>query len=543
MKSSSTFLGLVLVLFLCLTFFALVPSGALGTIPQLINFQGILKDGSGNPVTNGSYSVTFTIYDAPSGGTNLWQEVQTVNTTNGLFTVLLGSGALPLYYYLFNDSTRWLGVKVGTDPEMTPRQRLVSGAYSLRVAHFIPDFGGGNTFIGQNAGNQTMSGCCNTASGVLALASNTTGGFNTASGRGALSNNTTGDYNTASGHYALNRNTTGFYNTASGADALTFNTGGNYNTANGYQALQNNTTGSQNTASGLSALQSNTTGLNNTASGYLALRNNTSGSGNTASGAFALDANIANDQNTAVGYRALRNTTASNYNTAVGANAGTTFDNGFNNVFLGANVDVNQANLFNVIAIGQATVVGSSSTARFGNSATVSYGGWADWTNVSDGRYKKNVRENVPGIEFIKKLRPITYNLDATGLDAFYRKNEEVEMPLAASAKAVHERALREKEQIVQTGFVAQEVEAAARTLGFDFSGVDAAKNGNDVYGLRYAEFVVPLVKAVQELGEENERMKKELNGLRELLQGLLAKEGASTPTYTQNDGQKGGSK
>ncbi|MGE5693282.1 MAG: hypothetical protein ACM3YF_05835, partial [Candidatus Zixiibacteriota bacterium] len=50
----------------------LVPSVAEGGIPQLINFQGILKDGSGNLVADGSYSITFTIYDAATGGNNLW---------------------------------------------------------------------------------------------------------------------------------------------------------------------------------------------------------------------------------------------------------------------------------------------------------------------------------------------------------------------------------------------------------------------------------------------------------------------------------------
>jgi hypothetical protein len=102
----------------------------LAAVPQLINFQGILRDGGGNPVANGSYSVQFTIYDAASGGTNLWTETQSVTTVNGLFTVLLGSGPIPLNYSIFNDSTRWLGVKVGADPEMTPRQRISSVGYS-----------------------------------------------------------------------------------------------------------------------------------------------------------------------------------------------------------------------------------------------------------------------------------------------------------------------------------------------------------------------------------------------------------------------------
>jgi len=55
------------------------------------------------------------------------------------------------------------------------------------------------------------------------------------------------------------------------------------------------------------------------------------------------------------------------------------------------------------------------------------------------------------------------------------------------------------KGKMLQTGFIAQDVEKAASDCGFEFSGVDAPKNENDYYGLRYAEFVVPLVKAVQE--------------------------------------------
>ena len=65
------------------------------------------------------------------------------------------------------------------------------------------------------------------------------------------------------------------------------------------------------------------------------------------------------------------------------------------------------------------------------------------------------------------------------------------------------------KGRIRYTGFLAQNVEAAAQAIKYDFSGVDAPKNENDHYGLRYAEFVVPLVKAVQELDEENEVLKE----------------------------------
>ena len=58
---------------------------------------------------------------------------------------------------------------------------------------------------------------------------------------------------------------------------------------------------------------------------------------------------------------------------------------------------------------------------------------------------------------------------------------------------------IKEKENCAWTGFIAQEVEEAARNAAFSFSGVDKPRNQLGVYGLRYAEFVVPLVKAVQE--------------------------------------------
>ncbi len=65
-----------------------------------------------------------------------------------------------------------------------------------------------------------------------------------------------------------------------------------------------------------------------------------------------------------------------------------------------------------------ATVTDVNQT-RIGNSSTTSTGGYTNWTNISDGRYKKNVDEDgVVGLDFILKLRPVTYNLDVTGISA-----------------------------------------------------------------------------------------------------------------------------
>ncbi|MGH8004725.1 MAG: hypothetical protein ACRECJ_08385, partial [Limisphaerales bacterium] len=101
-------------------------------VPKLINFQGILKDGSGNPVADGSYAVIFTVYDAPAGGAVLWAETTSVSTTDGLFTVLFGA-VNPVPDSAFNEANRYLGIKVASDPEMTPRQQLTSVGYTFRT--------------------------------------------------------------------------------------------------------------------------------------------------------------------------------------------------------------------------------------------------------------------------------------------------------------------------------------------------------------------------------------------------------------------------
>jgi hypothetical protein len=218
---------------------------------------------------------------------------------------------------------------------------------------FLHDYGEGNTFLGENAGNFSMTGSNNTASGMNALYSNTEGYSNTASGSSALYSNTTGVANTASGSSALQSNTTGYYNTASGVQALYSNTTGHENTASGTSALQGNTTGYSNTASGSSALRSNTTGRNNTASGTSALQSNTTGYYNTASGFYALYSNTEGYYNTASGTGALRNNTTGNDNTAIGYLAGFDLTTGSNN-----------------IAIDNRGVAGESNTIRIGETQT-----------------------------------------------------------------------------------------------------------------------------------------------------------------------------
>ena len=136
------------------------------------------------------------------------------------------------------------------------------------------------------------------------------------------------------------------------------------------------------------------------------------------------------------------------------------------------------------------------------------------WSTFSDGRYKKNVQQNVPGILFIMKLKPVTYHLDAHALNNFFKTKSSPGDDVMLSAK----------EKIIYSGFIAQDVEKAATEAGYDFSGVDKPKNEKDIYSLRYAEFVVPLVKAVQEQQQMIIDLQKQLDTLLKRVEQLEKK-------------------
>lgn len=365
----------------------------------------------------------------------------------------------------------------------------LDGDVYLDGGKFISNPGLDNTFVGISAGLASSSGAhYNSAFGYVALINNTAS-YNSAFGYDVLYVNTTGDRNSAFGAQALHYNSTGDQNSAFGASTLYYNTGAS-NSAFGSYALFYNTTGSENTASGKDALLNNTTGIKNAALGNQAGIGNTSG----------------------------------NYNSFVGYDAGGSNTTGSQNTYLGYSTEGSGNTFTNVVGIGYQLTNTASNQARIGNSSTTSIGGWAGWSNVSDGRFKKNVKEDVSGLEFINKLRPVTYNLDVHAADEFVGKELSGDNESGESIK-ISEQAKSEKEKIVYTGFIAQEVETAAKEIGYDFSGIDAPKNENDFYGLRYAEFVVPLVKAVQELDQEkakltieNGELQSEVNELRSRL-------------------------
>jgi hypothetical protein len=452
-------------------------------------------------------------------------------------------------FFLFMENHRVLRIDsiagntllgVGSGSKNASSYNTATGFQSL----FSNTSGSSNTANGYQALYSNYAGYANTATGSLSLYLNSTGAYNTAYGNGSLFLNTTGSYNTALGTQSLNSNSTGTENVGVGENALYRNVSGSYNTATGTGALFSNTA-SYNTAHGYNALFNNTSGYDNAASGWASLYSNTTGVANTAYGMASHYSNIYGSYNTAVGDYALYNTSYSNNNTAIGDIAGASFQNGWNNTFIGSQADATMADIYNSIAIGNVSRVSAPNQVRIGNSYTTSIGGYAGWSTISDGRVKKNIKDNVPGLAFINKLKAVTYNLDLDVADKFLQtpalkqKDGKVPSP-SASPEAMAAR--QAKQQIIYTGFIAQDVEKAAKELNYDFSGVDAAKNDKDLYGLRYDEFVVPLVKAVQELSKQNEEMKKEIEEMKTAMgsQALNTLGTASAKAVTITDASLG---
>lgn len=384
--------------------------------------------------------------------------------------------------------------------------------------------GYGNSAFGYQALSKVTGGFSNSAIGDSAAFSLTTGSENVIVGTNAGSQLSSGYQNVLAGIESGKLLTTGFQNVALGYRSLATNSAGEGNIALGYKSLEDNI-GSENIAIGLLSMSNNTGGTGNIAIGSQSLLNNltaynnyaigsnalalvTTGNENLAFGIKALDSITINTQNTAIGHYALGLQTSGSYNTALGFQAGGFFKNGFNNTFLGFGADISPITLTptNSTALGSGAVVTQSNMVRVGNTTTTLIGGSVGFTTISDERVKILIKQNVPGLAFIAKLHPVTYKYNLQKMD---------EIQGVPIAKRVYD---SEKENIRYTGFLAQEVQEAAKEIGYDFSGVSIPKNSNSLYGINYSEMVVPLVKAVQELKEMVEQQQKEIAALRTLL-------------------------
>ncbi|MEO0340679.1 MAG: tail fiber domain-containing protein, partial [Bacteroidota bacterium] len=355
-----------------------------------------------------------------------------------------------------------------------------------------------NTFIGSRAGYQIKGGFRNTAVGNEAMLDITVGFRNTAVGDSAGVDLSDGNWNTFIGQGAgaatehADQNTfvgwfSGFNNNISGAVTTTAN---------------------RNTYFGARAGFTNREGEDNLGIGSFADFININCSDNVFLGA---DTRVDNDGSVVVGYRSR---SFEDYGIALGyissVNATRSIALGYNNeindnassdaITIGRSISI--TNQPNSVSISNQEAASAANTILLGNSATSSIGGIVNWTATSDGRIKQSITENVPGLDFIRLLKPVSYQLD---LEAIWKLKGIT--PLEDLQESIAKQSQR-----IYSGFLAQEVEQSAQELGYSFSGLYHPQNDQDHYGLRYSTFVVPLVQAVKELSSDLDQHQKQLN-------------------------------
>jgi hypothetical protein len=328
-------------------------------------------------------------------------------------------------------------------------------AYASRATLAANTFTADQTINTVRVGLGNSSIATNTALGFNALNANTTGQENSALGRATLQNNTTGLRNTASGFQSMNSNTTGSSNTAFGWNSLGGNTTGNENTAIGFNASAFNTTGINNTSVGLFAMYSNTTGSANTAVGWASVQN-TTGSDNTGIGRSSMFSATTGNQNTSLGSFALYDTTTGTNNTAIGYNA-----------------QPSSATVSNTITLGNSSI----GTLRCQVTSI---------TSLSDQRDKTDIQPLEHGLDFVKQLKPVSFEWNTRPETRTDFEGNEIE--------------IQGKVGIADIGFIAQDIIALEDSLAAANSLQLSYRDNPEKLEVTQGRLIPILVKAIQDL-------------------------------------------
>jgi hypothetical protein len=266
---------------------------------------------------------------------------------------------------------------------------------------------------------------------------------------------------------------TGTDNAFFGSSAGNSNNSGNYNVIFGALAGQNKTFGDLNTLVGWLAGSVLTTATFN---------------GNTFIGAQA-GQNSTGGPNTFLGEKSGQFNTTGTQSLFAGNRAGITNTTGGQHTILGYFADVSSSNLQNATAIGYNTIVNATNKVRIGNTAVTVIEGQVAFTAASDRRLKSEIKSLDVGLDFIMKLNPVSYHM-----------------------KDFNDGKLN-------WGFLAQDIESL---VGDENAILTIGGDAERTLGLRYTDFIAPLVKAVQEqqkliaeLKEQIEQNRLELETLK----------------------------
>ena len=329
--------------------------------------------------------------------------------------------------------------------------------------------GNGNSFFGDEAGKANTAGG-NSFFGAGAGKSNTTGLFNSFFGSNAGGLNTAGQYNSFFG-YAAGLSNTGEYNTFFGSLAGTSNTSANGNTFFGGESGVGTTTGGRNSFFGRWSGHSNTTGADNTFVGFNSALLNNSGTGNTFVGLFAGSLNTDGDDNTVIGANAnVASGSSLSHATAIGADAVVSSSN---TIQLGRTNGFDTVRVSGLLVVAGLGVAGATDICRNASNQLS--------TCSSSLRYKSDVRPFIGGLDVVRRLRPITFNWNESGMK--------------------------------DVGFGAEDV--------FRIEPLLTTRNDNgDIEGVKYAQITTVLINAVNEqqaqMNDQNAQIKAQQNEMRE---------------------------
>jgi len=455
-----------------------------GDVNQIILSLGGVIQNPGTDFTVSGSVLTFTT--APASGTSF-------------FAILLGS-----------DNG---GTVTPTDGSVTT-DKFASGvaigatgtANTLAGIPFFSDTTNGSIYTHDVSGTDSTA-ARNTAYGLTTLDAITTGDDNTVMGHAAGTALQDGAENVAIGTNSMAAATSAGQNTCVGHNSgAALSSGSLYNVLLGHGAGASMTTGNRNIAIGVSSMDGFDTEAHNLGIGVSALGGSVAGGEyNTAIGNYTLDALTSGDANTVVGYNAGTALTTGNENVLVGNEAGLAITEGINNVCVGEytannlttgdyNTTVGNNNTTDgVDAQHQITIgygIGSNGDNNFtfgkaGNRVYNNFSSNATFTRSSDERKKQNIKDDNLGLDFINKLRTVTYQWRPS--NEFPKEwedyNEENQMDT----------------EVVMHGLIAQEVKSALDDAGVDtFGGWTENKDG--MQNISREMFVFPLIKAVQEL-------------------------------------------
>jgi hypothetical protein len=295
--------------------------------------------------------------------------------------------------------------------------------------------------------------------------------------------------------YYTGRNTTyGENNAFFGALAGRFNSSGNRNTYIGCQAVDNSDphTGNDNVVIGFGAAQNISSGYQNILIGKSVASNLTTGQANIGIGIDALNNVDSAIGNIAVGYAAMGGATmsGSGRNIAIGDAALYNISSGENNICIGWNAGRTGSSTPQSMS----GLTSEDNYINMGNESHTNALVQVSWTVNSDARDKGDVKDLELGLEFVNKLRPITYKWDKRS------KYEDL------TPDGTH------IEDDLHVGFLAQDVIELEKEYGHKFEDKTnlVTWQSTDEYkkGLSYEKLVPSLVKAIQELKAEIEILK-----------------------------------